>query len=340
LEHETLSVRNKLCIRPTASGWILLFLLVWVPFAAIFTGNNFLFIIFGMMVGLGLVSHLLAKRNVNSVDFSRRFPDDIFAGAPFAIDYFVRTRGTRASAFSIALDEQSPLERLGKQVEGLSVPPRGTTRLSGLFAIGSRGDKDVEPAVLSSTFPFGLAVYTRQCGSTGSLIVFPRIEPVHTDVPFAPRESGRTLERIDPFGTVPYHFRDYVAGDLYKHIDWKKSARSGRFITRILSDEAGSREVNIRLAGDASEQAISRAASLVVHFAQSATPVSLEGHDFASESGTGPEHTRTLLTILARWENPRGGYSRPSHHPGIIVQVDGSGAFHWSREGAAIERTG
>lgn len=335
-----MSLRNKLRIRPTASGWILLFLLVWVPFAAVFTGNNFLFIIFGMMVGLGLVSHFLAKRNINSVDFSRRFPDEIFAGAPFAIDYFVRTGGKRAAAFSIALDEQPPLERLGKPEEGLSVPSRGTTRVSGLFAIRSRGDKDIQPAVLSSAFPFGLAVYTRQCGPTGSLIVFPRIELVHANVPFAPRESGRTLERIDPFGTVPYHFRDYVAGDLYKHIDWKKSARSGRFITRILSDEAGSREIKIRLPGDASEQAISRAASLIVHFAQSATPVSLEGPGLVTESGTGPEHTRKLLTILARWEDSSGGDSRPSHHPGIIVQVDGSGAFHWSREEAAIDRTG
>ncbi|MEJ2715835.1 MAG: DUF58 domain-containing protein [Deltaproteobacteria bacterium] len=318
--------QKRLSIKPTAFGWICLFFLVWIPLAAVVTGNNFLFIIFSMTVGLVVVSHWLAKKNIGSVLLSRKFPDEIFAGTPFTIRYVVHADGGPWGAASLTFYEGPPLEGADQGVIFPQIPPGQPTSMTGLSSIAARGDHSIEPGVISSLFPFGLARYSRRCGTPQSVLVFPAIEPVDSSMVFSPRGAGTSVERTDPFGTIPHYFRDYVPGDPFKHIDWKKSARTGEFVTRILSDE-GAQQVVIRLPQQASEKAISRAASLVVHFDRLGVPVSLEAPGLFIEGGVGPEFTLKLLVILARWEDPGSEVAIPDQGSEMVFEVADSGEF-------------
>lgn len=290
------------------------------------TGNNFLFIIFSMNVGLVVVSHWLAKKNIRSVHLSRKFPDEIFAGTPFTIRYVLHADESPWGAASLTLVESPPLEPADRGVIFPQIPSGQPTPMTGLFTIGSRGDHSIGSGVISSLFPFGLARYSRRCGPIQSVLVFPAIEPVDSSMIFSPTGGGTSVERADPFGTIPHYFRDYVPGDPFKHIDWKKSARTGEFVTRILSDERA-QEIVIRLPQQPSEKAISRAASLVVHFSRSGIPVSLQGPGLFIEGGVGPEFTRKLLVVLARWEAPRHEVAVPDRGSEMVFEVAESGEF-------------
>ncbi|MBI5568647.1 MAG: DUF58 domain-containing protein [Desulfomonile tiedjei] len=317
-------------MRPTPYGWFLLFLLIWIPLAAVVTVNNFLFIIFTMMIGLAVVSRSWAKKNLNAVNVRRRLPHEIFAETPFSIQYFVKSDRKPYGSFSLSIREGGPLKGADSGVAANYVPAEGSAEVAGSFTIEARGDAVIEPGVLSSEFPFGLATYSRKCGPTQPVLVFPRIQPVEHEIPTWLGGIGTGLERPDPFGVVPYLFRDYVPGDRYKQIDWKKTARTGVLVSRVLSDE-GAREITIRLPVGASENAVSRAASLVVHFVRSGRPVALEGPGFRTEPGCSHEHARKLLTVLARWNGAPYGEAAPSVSQGLAVDIDESGEFRWER---------
>jgi uncharacterized protein (DUF58 family) len=306
-----------------------MFLMFWVPFTAVGTANNFLFIVFIMLMGLAIISHRLGKKNVKCCELERRFPEEIFAATPFVVKYFVRTTCRPWGAVTLKFFEQPPLGGTGEGVTFLSVSPDETTIVDELGTLPRRGVQSVGSGTLTSTFPFGLATYSRQCGPDDRVLVFPQILPLDVAVPVWAGSHGRGFEKVGPFGTVPDHLREYVAGDAYKRIEWKKSAQTGTLMSKVLSDEEA-REIIVRVPGNASELAISRAASFVAHFSKTGTPITLAGPGFAEGPGRGPQFAKKLLTLLAQWEqHSRRGTEVPSHH-GIVVNVQSSGAFEWT----------
>jgi len=329
--------------RPSKYGWVVVFLLIWIPLTALVTANNFLLIVFIMMMGLVGVSHGLARSNISAVTLSRQFPDEIFADTPFSVTYRARTSRKLWGSMALTFKEGPPLKGAAAGTLLSRVPPDETVVSRGLFALPTRGDHRVMEGKLQSSFPFGLAEYSRVCGDSQMVLVFPKIESMDEQIPMYLGGSGRGVEKTDPFGTIPYLLRDYVPGDPYKHIDWKKTAQTGSLITRVFSEE-GAREVTIRLPGNASERAISRAASLVVHFATKDTPVWLQGPGINLGPGRGKEFARKLLTILARWQNGSHEITEQDQAPGAVVEIDRLGALSWEERGqeltGGIKRTG
>lgn len=319
--------------RPTLYGWILIFLLGWLPMTAVGSANNFLFIVFVLLLGLALVSHWLGKRNVRLVSLSRRFPDEVFAGTPFPVLYVMQTDVRPWGAVTLKVTESEPLgftEPAGFPV----VRPGEAQVFSHLFTIPSRGEHRVGLGLLESTFPFGLARYVRACGTPETLLVFPRIDAVKETIPLHAGGIARGRERSDLFGTIPFHFREYTAGDPYKRIDWKKTARTGELTTRVFSEE-GSGIVIVALPRDASEEAISKAASLAVHCGDLGIPVSLKGPGFMIEAGVGKRHVRKLLTVLARWDRRADEVPRSREAAALVAEIDTTGGLTWKTSGGA-----
>ncbi len=116
---------------------------------------------------------------------------------------------------------------------------------------------------------------------------------------------------------------------LTRNIDWKKSAQLSSLITKVLAEEE-SRRIIIRLPSNASERAISRAASLVAHFEKIRTPISLYGPGIQMGPGYGATFTRKVLTVLALWDNPTEN-TRISEVGGVLADVDKSGELKWER---------
>ncbi len=322
--------KSGITLRRTAFGWVCVFLLVWLPLAAMVTANNFLFIIFAMVIGLVLVSRGLAKKNIDCLRVVRSLPEEIYAETLFSVQYRLKTDHRPWGGVTIIMEEAYPLLDKGRSLRLRHIPVDEDVSAGSMCSISSRGAHEIEEGKVSSCFPFGLARYSRKFGSREPVLVFPRVDPVDDQVPFELGNPGRGVERTDPFGTIPYHFREYVQGDPYKHIEWKMTARTGNLVTKVHSEE-GAGEIVVRLAGSASERAISRAASLVVHFARLGTPVSLEGPGLKVEPGVGKDFTTKLLTILALWENRPAEVDVWDNPLATTVEIDSRGEFHWNR---------
>jgi uncharacterized protein (DUF58 family) len=317
----------------------MIFLAVWLPLCGAVTINNFLIMIFGMTVGLGFISHRLARRNIDSVAVSRKLPSEIFAGTRFTVLYEAETSLKRGGAYTLRLSENPPMEGSEGGVECFHVRPGEKSTGFGSCTIERRGEHRIGAGILRSAFPFGLATYERSLWADQRVLVFPRIEPITADAAMCAQGSGTNVERTGLFGTVPYRLRDYVSGDPRRHIDWKKSARTGELISRDLSEEV-SGEILIRLPSDATEEAISRAASLVVHFGKRGIPVSLEAPGISVEPGTGPRFVRKLLTILALWDGSKAEVSTSKRCEGTISEVERSGESSLRQPGEAYGRCG
>ena len=326
-------------MRPTAFGWGMIFLGLWLPLCGALTTNNFLFILFGMTLGLGLISHGAARRNINSVGVERKFPDEIFSETQFTVRYEARTSLRRGEAYALRFSEDPSFEGSEGGVDFFHVRPGERSIGFGSYTIRRRGEHRIGAGTLGSSFPFGLASYRRNCGRNHRVLVFPKIEPVNADAALFARGPGKGLELRGPIGTVPYKFREYVPGDPRRQIDWKKSARTGVLISRDLSEEV-SGDILIRLPSNPTEEAISRAASLAVHFGKSGIPVSLEGPGISVEAGTGPQFVRKLLTILALWDGSKAGASKIARSGGTTVEVDRSGEFFLRQPGEVHARSG
>ena len=322
--------KPKIKMRLTASGWMLFFLLIWLPISAIGTANNFLIIVFTLALGVAIVSAHIGKKNVRALAVTRRFPDEIFAETPFEMEYLLKASD---SAISLNFKEQEPLKEASEGVWFSRIDQNRNATKPAYFTIGSRGDKRIGPGLLQSGYPFGFATYSRECCNEDSILIFPKIDSVSHDLPSWIGNLGRGRERANPFGTIPYSLRDYMPGDPFKNIEWKKTARTGTFISKVLGEEEAM-EITIRLPRIPSEKAISRAASLVVYFSRTRTPICLQGTGLNLGPARGKEFTRELLSILARWDDRSASDADfPRNRSAATVDVDESGGFLWSRPG-------
>jgi uncharacterized protein (DUF58 family) len=324
-------VQEKIRIKLTPYGWVLVFLLVWLPISAIGTANNFLIVMFSLAIGFAAVSHVMARKNLRNVRAVRRFPEEVFAESHFPVEYILTVQSETHPAL-LTIRENDPLI-CGS--EGVTIPElkhdeKQTCRL--VCSTPNRGNIRIGAATVKSSFPFGLAWYSKTICEACDVLVFPKIQPVHDEMPHWYGGMGKGVERINLFGTVPFLLRDYVPGDSYKHIEWKKTARTGKLITKVPAEE-DALEIIVRLSRNASEQALSKAASLIVHFSRTRAPLRLQGPGLNLGPGMGKQFVRELLTVLALWDANMERNSVCQETDGILVEVGESGNLTWSRYG-------
>ena len=72
-------LRPKDWLRVTREGWLFIIICLAIGLAAIRSGNNLLFLILGMMLGLLVVSGILSELSLRGLSFSRLPPGSIHA---------------------------------------------------------------------------------------------------------------------------------------------------------------------------------------------------------------------------------------------------------------------
>ncbi len=319
---------SKIKIKPTHYGWGLIFLLVWIPFTALATANNFLLIIFMMLLGIVIVSHSLAKKNMASVSITRSFPEEMFAGMPFTLKYYVKSSRPVWGSLTLKFIENDPVEPVAKSASIGHAPVDRTITALQTVTIATRGLKRIKGGVLESAFPFGMAVYAKMCGAESDFLVYPHIHSVDAEIPPWVGGLGDGREKVSPAGTIPFTFKEYVPGDAYKNIDWKKSAQTGALISRVPAIEE-SKQITIILPANASEQAISMAASLIVHFEKLRITITFAAPGIELGPGSGKDFSRIVLERLALWDGHTQSELYRSYTNGSMVQIDESGFTKW-----------
>ncbi len=142
-----------------------------VGFAAFNTGNNLLYLLFGAMLGLIVVSGWLSEQVIREPDrASSNAPRSDGGESPVRIQYEVENRRRRIPSFALEVGEAGlpgtgflPLIRPGD---------RASARSENRFV--HRGVFRLEAVTISTSFPFGLFLKSRDIRLKGEMVVWPR----------------------------------------------------------------------------------------------------------------------------------------------------------------------
>jgi uncharacterized protein (DUF58 family) len=291
-------------LRPTREGWWCLLAAVGVGFAAVSTGNNLLYLLEAMLLGLVVVSGLLSEMSMRGLRLTLRVPDEVFAGRPALFAVAVVNGKRRLPSYSLALAAPGH----GEIVRYLPRLRAGEERLIAWeTTFPSRGRQRLPALRVTTRFPFGLFAKSGPVVVHAEIVVYPALSAVPAEIwrraqgtLFAsPRRAGR--------GHGLRNLREYRSGDDPRLIHWRLSAKRRALVVRELEEET-TLDVRVVLSGTGAreaerrERALSEAASLARALLRAGAAVALVGPGIDIPAGRGREQERRVLTTLALYD--------------------------------------
>src|SRR6195256_809489 len=251
-------------LRPTREGWWCLLAAIGVGFAAVSTGNNLLYLLEAMLLGLVVVSGLLSEMSMRGLRLALRVPDEVFAGRPALFAVLVFNDKRRLPSYSLALAAPGH----GEIARYLPRLRAGEERLIAWeTTFPSRGRERLARLRVTTRFPFGLFAKSAPVAIDAEIVVYPALRPLPAELQRRTQGTVFASPRRPGRGHGLRNLREYRAGDDPRLIHWRLSAKRRALIVRELEEETtldarlvltgrGERDVAQR------EQALSEAAGL------------------------------------------------------------------------------
>jgi uncharacterized protein (DUF58 family) len=216
-------------LRTTPAGRTYLVLTVGVGLGALNTGNNLLYLVLGLQLSIIVVSGILSERCVRRVQVRRILPASPRARAPFHLAWGLRLK--RGQAFALSVSEVDPILRAS--VGRLAwLAPGEETVVRAVATAPRRGPLRLEAVRISTTFPFGLFVKSRDVELFGELLVLPARVPPPPEPPGPSSGIGleqRSRRGLDGGGDLA-QLRELRVGEDARRIHWRKSAQLGTLL--------------------------------------------------------------------------------------------------------------
>jgi len=339
----------------TTGGAIYLGLLVIVGFAAWNTGNNLLFIVLAFLTSAFIVGFVVGNFCLKKLDVKMRFPETIFAEEPtplivslhnnkrlfptYSVTTEVRGKEREKSALLDEVKKIFPVRLAEKMIRPpilkhtldyfIYIPRRQSVENKTKHIFKYRGRFIIKDFELSTRFPFGFFRHRRRLSAQeAEIIVFPKIEPIETEILHLPFETGKRVLARRGAGQDLLTLRDYQPQDDLRHVDWKATARARRIVVREFAAEDERRVTVIfdtRLQLPAAESSkslrtrieeeqkgekisevskkfdkgVSQTASLLAYFNDEQAEMRLIIDDTQGEFGIGRTHLHNCLKQLA-----------------------------------------
>jgi uncharacterized protein (DUF58 family) len=316
---------ETILVRVTNLGLGFVLTALVVAIGATNTGNNGLYLLLSLMLGVLVVSGIVSRRNVEGIDVSIHGPAEVFAGEPvrFRVRLVNRTARAKTALLVKVSGKAAPI-----LFPGLSVGGEAERGIDLVFP--KRGLQRVESILLFSGYPIGLFRKGRLHPVNEERVVFPSPRPATFPPPEAreavddgidPRRRGRGVEILK--------LREAVPGDDPRDIHWPQTARQGRPIVKERASELG-REIVVHLETTrpaacgaewdaAFEEAVREAAGLALKFLSRGERVGLLCGTLFVPPAMGPIHRSTVLTALALAEPGVAGALPLALPPGVAL---------------------
>jgi uncharacterized protein (DUF58 family) len=292
----------------TREGRVYVVVTLGVGFAAVNTGNNLLFLVLGLMLGLILVSGALSELSLRGVGAHRRLPERVEAGASFPVEFEIENAKRRAASYSLELRDDIDGEPFRRRCFFLRVEAGSRRAIAYRCELPRRGRSRFDGIEVSTRFPFGLFEKRRFVTLVDTVIVHPARVPIAIPAAaLAPGEGRRAAGRRGA-GQDFLELREMHPGDDPRRIDWRGTARLGRLLIREHEAEArGFVEIVLDAApaddrpesGEDAERAISAAGTLARELAAHGLDVRLVTGAGAAVETAGTANLSALLDHLA-----------------------------------------
>jgi uncharacterized protein (DUF58 family) len=174
-----MSGRVRKGTRVGREGWVLFALTAGLAFVAVVSGNNLLYMVFAVLVGVGLLDIGLGHWNLRGLSASRQLPVELFAERDARGRFVLRNERRWLSSMSVSVQELGPG---GASAYAMRIEPLTEVEVPAGWRFDQRGEVALGRVRLASTFPFGLATRWRDLDRPGAIVVYAR-----------PRGGGLTM---------------------------------------------------------------------------------------------------------------------------------------------------
>ncbi|MET0344416.1 MAG: DUF58 domain-containing protein [Polyangiales bacterium] len=237
--------RYRRRLKFTREGKLFVFVTFGLGFAAVNTGTNLMYLMFGFMLSLIILSGVLSEHALRKVHIERRLPTRAFAGEPMLVEVEVTNQKQRLVSYSIEVSDQALGATNDRRCYFLKVPPGGSQTASYRRTAPVRGVLRFRGFRLSTRFPFALFEKWRELDGDGELLVYPALL-TYAFVEGAAYEEGDQAGSSKGRGTETRELREYRAGDEQRAIHWRRTAAIGKPVVREFEREAAT-VLSIRL---------------------------------------------------------------------------------------------
>jgi uncharacterized protein (DUF58 family) len=236
-------VRRRPSWDASVTGLFYCCLMMFMGLAAINTQASLLFGVFGMMIGILLVSGVISRLVLKKVTITRDLPECGTVGVPLAATYRFKNAKRYWPSFSITLTELDGAEGFARQPQSYLLHAAAGERVTVPVELlpKRRGIYEFNEYQIATSFPFGFMKRAADRSHPDKIVLYPPVGTV------SPRVLAMCLP-ADNFGPARrprrggadelYGLKDYRRGDNPRLIYWKRSARTGTLVSREMTQVA------------------------------------------------------------------------------------------------------
>lgn len=322
----------------TNEGKFLVLISIGMGFAAVNTGSNLLYLLLGMLLSIIMASGILSEFSVQKVSWTADLPANAVAGEETLFTLRVTNDKRRLNSFSLEGEVMLADDSSASVTRGslLKLQPGRSDFLFCRVLFPRRGLHGITGVSLGTSYPFSFFRKSRNFQLEREVVVVPRGEHDVDSVVFALATGFEENANKAGRGSEFFSVRPMHAGDEWRDVHWKQSAKLDSFAVREY-EALTTRRVFVRLARDempalldpdSEEEAIEIAASVVKRLALSGFEVGLAAPGTLIMPLAGNSAVRQIFVTLALLdlEKTRGEKTVvPGLEPGsrdILVTVD------------------
>lgn len=293
----------------TLEGWFFSVLTLCIGLIAINTGHNLFYLVFGLLLGVVIVSGILSERVLRGIEVRRHIPSEVTARIPFAVVLEVRNPSRHKISYSLTIRDSGdflPRQTLG-YLPSLAAGELKTFHY--LARVTRRGLYQFSTIHIATRFPFGLFEKIRIIPLHQSFVAYPahresaRIHALVKGKDLVGRKKRRWGEEI-------LSLRPALPEDDHRLIHWLTSARTGQLMMKEFAEEIEPPRAiffdNRGADGERFEQAVELAASLLRSLMRQGAPMTFATWEENLEPTAGKRELSASLRRLALISPSRG----------------------------------
>ena len=328
-------VRRKPSLDFSLTGLVYCSMMMFMGLAAINSQAALLFGVFGLMIGILLVSGVVSRKVLRRLNVRRVLPDHGTVGRPMTITY----RFTNAKRFwpslSVTVAELDGAEAFTKQPQTylLHAAPRMTASVPTEVIPKRRGLHPLDRFQISTSFPFGFLKRAFTDRHPDRLLVYPPLAQVDRQVLLlcrAAENTGATMRPRKGGQDEFYGVKEFRPGDNPRRIYWRRSARTsayGVLVAKEMTQVAPPRllilvDTHLKDRSVEAHAGVERAVAVAASLAARAVDEELSVGLFVWSDGwkgidpsRGKRHRNDMLSVLARLP------LNTQHAPAELVQA-------------------
>lgn len=309
-------IRRRPSVDFSLTGLVYCAMMLFMGLAAINSQANLLFGVFGLMIGILLISAVVCRLVLRNLKIERVVPEYAAVGQPATIQYNFSNSKTFWPSVSVYMAELDGSEAFTLQPQAYMLhAAAGKSAAVPISVIPKRrGSQKMTYYQISTSFPFGFVKRAVTGRFDDTILIYPAIGVVGPRLLAMCQSAERGGANMKPrrHGSDEFYgVKEFRWGENPRWIYWKRSARTGELVSREMVQISPPRllivvdtfiETPTQAEFTAVERAIAMAASLASRAMDSGMAVGLcawAGNMISMPPQRGKRNCRDLLASLA-----------------------------------------